>query len=604
MFTTDPTKLYAEIDKAITMRDEPLESLDKMIEYFHGQTYGGKKASLEQSTVNHSAIWLSIMLPRLIYRNPKVLVGTRKSIDGNQSAIEANAQALEAFLNVWVKSQKLAKKLKNSAMEYSFAWCFGMVTRRKHPGDPTQDTEAERYLPEFVRVPIWRMIVDPHCEQFEDARFVGHTWYGDKDDLIKTAKAADEDDGWVVPAVEALEPAGGSKVQSRFETRDASSNDREEVHLIDIWIPEKLYDEDVGPEDGFHGTIMTLGWDSNKESTSHIRKPRPYYGPPTGPYAMGGYMSVPTKVFPLGPLMITKEHEDLLREMIAHANRSCSEYRKVILVPGGTNIEAAAKKAAIGKNQIIVVPGMAADAKPIVVEVGGVTDQQLRNIAYSRNELENTSGLDASGSGNVTGDSTATENAIADQARQTISGHVVDNFHQFVNDILEKSAWYGFHDEDIEIPITDDVDGLEEFESPVFVGGTGELDTSAFAGMSIDIEAMSMERTNDALNQRRVMQVMQLVSQIAPMVRQFPEVKWKMILGRVGDALNMPDLEDAIDFDMAMQLMGVPAQPDGGEQEQGLGVDAGLNDRNFDEQEKRETLGKITGALANVQGVA
>lgn len=600
MFTTETVKLHKEITGAVTARDARLDKFEEMVRHFHGPTYGGSDKGIEKSTVNHTAIWLSVILPKLIHRNPKVSVTTRKSIDGEQSAIEEAASALKAFLNAWVNSQNLAKKMKNCAVEYSLAWCAGMVVRKKHPGDPTQDTEVENFLPEFSRIPIWRMIIDPHCENFADARFVGHTWFADKEDLIKTAENADEEDGWDLNAIKRLEPDGGASIRGTFDTRHEASADREEVHLIDLWIPEAVHEEKVGPEDGFHGTLMTLGWEQGGSGNVHIRKPRPYYGPPTGPYALGGYMAVPTKVFPLGPLMITKGHEDLLRAMVGHANTSCSEYRKVILVPGGTDIEESAMAAAVGRNQIVVVPGLASDAAPIVVEVGGVTDTQLRNIAYSRNELEGASGLDSAGAGEVRGASTATENAIADESRKSIIGHITDNFHLFVKDIIEKAAWYGFHDERIKISITHDAKGLEEFESPQFVGGPGDLPISAFIGMSIDIEAMSMERVSEALHQRRVLQVLQIITGIAPLVRQIPEVDWKALIAKIGDAMNMPDLEEIVNYELAAKLMGVPVEPSAADNE-APGMSAGLNSQSG---ERREVQGRLTGALANVQGVA
>jgi len=598
-FTTEPQKLYDEINNAIDRRDEKLTNLSEMIASMHTKAYDGK-AAVEESTVNHAGIWLSVMLPRLVHRNPKTLVKTRKAMDGAQGEIEQHAEALQAFLNVWVKSENLASKLKTAAVEYSFVWCFGMVTRKKHPGDPTMDTAAERYLPEYVPISPWRCIVDPYCQRIEDARFVGHMWHCDKDDLLEQAKAADEDEGWNVGLIERMSPENKSLVKTQHDERDGKVLDRNEVQLVDIWIPEKVHDEDVGPEDGFHGTLMTLGWDANEESAAHIREPRPYYGPPSGPYAMGGYMSVPKQVWPLGPLTLTRGHENLMREMVGHANRSCSEYRKVVLVPGGTDLEAAAKQAAVGRNQIITVPGMPSDAKPVVVEIGGVTDQQLRNIAYTRSELERMSGLDAAAQGEVTGDGTATEHALADQAMQTISGHIIDNFHEFVRQVLQKVAWYGFADDEIKMPLDADGADVSGFEMPVFVGGPGDMDMRAFRSFTVDIEPTSMERVNDAMNQQRMMQAISLIGQLLPMVRQFPEVDWDRLFTVIGDTMNMPDFGSLVDLDMASQLMGVPAQ--GGGSTPGLGIDAGFGNTGGQE---RQTVGKMMGSiLSQAQGVA
>ncbi|MHA7813252.1 MAG: hypothetical protein ACX94C_07680 [Phycisphaerales bacterium] len=600
MLSTDPKKLYQEIKLACSRRDECLTTYEDQVKHLFGSAYKGDAAGVDPSAVNYAASWFAVMLPQLVHQNPKVMTRTRKSIGGNQTEIEQAAESEEAFLNVWVKQQKLNKRLRRGAIEYGFKWCFGMVTRRKHPGDPSMDTETERYLPEFVRIPITRMILDPYCEDFGDARFVGHTWYCDKDDLIKTAENADEDEGWILGEVKGLQPTNGPSIPSQYDDRSEVASEREEVHLVDIWIPEAMPEAEVGPEDGFHGTILTLGWDGNEKSYTHIRKPRPYYGPPTGPYALGGYLEVPMSPFPLGPLTITKGHEDLLRRMVSHANQSCADYRKVYFIPAGTSVEKAAKKAISSHDVVIPVAGMAADAKPLEVEIGGITDQQIRNIAFTRSELERLGGLDGPGMGEANEDTTATSDAIAAQSRQTINGHIKDRFQDFVRDILEKAAWFGFADEDVKLELTDDLEGYEGEERIFFEGGPGNLDLSAFDSFTIDIEPMSMERTNEALHQRRVLQVMQLLMQIAPAIRQMPEVDWESVLSMLGDALNMPNLNQMVDIDAAKQMMGIPVQPEQGGGE-GLGVDAGAMNESAP---RLETAGREMAAALTGGGIA
>jgi hypothetical protein len=592
-----PDKLWREVRRAIDDRDDVLKGFDKAIRRMHGSGYGSETDG-EETTVNHAVAWLSVMLPKMIHRNPKSIVRTRRAIDGQQSEVEQAADSIQAFLNVWVKSVGLAKTLKLCARDYSFHWCAAIVTRRKHAGDPTQDTETERWLPEVQRVPLWRLVIDPYCECLEQARYVGHVWHADKEDLVEIAKNADEDDGWVLEAIEASEP-GESSVLNDERDENSRTVDREELVCLDLWVPEKLHDEQVGPEDGFHGTILTMSMNAEEEKLAFIRKPRPYYGPPCGPYAVGGYLNVPKKVWPLGPLAVTHGHEDLLRRMTDHANKACAEYRKVMFVPMGTGAEEAAKKAAVGNNIIIPVRGLASDAAPVTLEIGGLTDQQIKQMSHAERQLSLMSGLDAAQQGEVSGDGTATEHAIADSAMQTRSGHIVDNFHEFVNAILKKSAWYGFHDEQVRLELSEDIEGLEGMESPEFVGGPGGLDSRAFDAMSIDIEAMSMERTSDALHQRRMLQAMQIMVQLAPVIRQFPEWKWKQILGFLGDALNIPELDSMVDFDMASQLMNVPVG--GQEQQPAIGIETGFGN---DTREAREVVGRIAGAASGVQGVA
>lgn len=599
-FTTDKARLYQEIENAISIRDSALVNIKDQIARLAGSSRG-KVIDGGEAAMNYSALWLSVMMSRLIYNNPKVLVTAGEAIDGQQTPIQEAAHATEIFVNAWNDAEGLNKKLRRCAVDYAMAWCAGMVTRKKHPGDHSIDTETERYMPEFVRIPPWRMIIDPYCEDVEEARYLGHTWYCDKDDLVELAKAADEDEGWDVGAVEAMQTEVNA-FSSNMDPRDGQQNNRDEVVLLDLWFPEKLHDEDLGPEEGFHGTIMTLGWDSNQQTVYDFRKPRPCFCPASGPYAIGGYMPIPMSPFPMGPLAMTFGHESLVRDMVQTANTGCLEYKRAWLIPAGTDASDAAKKVLGSGDVVIPVPGMAADAKPIEIEIGGVTDMQLRNIMYSRGELERLGGLDGPGTGKANSHTTATSDAIAAESRKTISDHIVDNFHDFVREIEEKVAWYGFSDEDVKIALGDDVDGIDG-QDLNFEGGPGDLDMSAFLMFTIDIEPHSMERMNDAMHQHRVMQAFGLIVQIAQFVRQMPEVDWKAVISMIGDALNMPNLDQMIDIDMAMQLAGVPVQAGQGQgQAGGLGIDAGFNRASAPQ---RPTQGQDFGAiLGQVAGVA
>ena len=573
MLSLDRDDLYKEIKYAMEERDAVIAGLNKMIARMHGPGYRAK-AGTEETSVNLALSWLSIFLPRLIHNNPKTMVSAREAIDGDQDSVVMAARSLQAFLNSWVKTAKLNKKMRLCARDYGFMFCCGMVTREKHPGDPSQDMAVDRYVPEFQRIPVWRMIVDPECESLDEARYIGHVWYADHDDLKKFAE--DDPDEWNEEAINAMKPGrvDPMSVGTEAEGEDSIEVDRNQVVCIDLWIPEMLSDDELGPEDGFHGTILTLGFDKDQNTTQFIREPAAYYGPPTGPYAMGGWMSVMKSPFPLGPIAAARGHEDLLRKMVNKANKACADYKRIVLVPTGTKTADAARKVVKSDEYIIEVPGLAQNVKPEVIEVGGITDQQIKNMAHLERQLELVTGMNATIQGNADGEGSATEEAIAESGMQVRQTGIVDPFHEYVGDILDKVAWYGFHDEDVEQDITEAIEGMPPMNRPVFRGGAGDLDPRIFDTWSIDIEPMSMPRSSDQMHQRRVLQMLQLVGQLVPLIRAYPEVDWESVLDKLGDALNMPDLGTIIDFQQSNQLfaMGLTQAPTSGS-----GTSAGLN---------------------------
>jgi hypothetical protein len=82
----------------------------------------------------------------------------------------------------------------------------------------------------------------------------------------------------------------------------------------------------------------------------------------------------------------------------------------------------------------------------------------------------------------------------------------------------------------------------------------------AFEDLDLDIEAMSMERVSEQMVQRRALEVLQIVGNLAGAVIQAPHVKWKDVMSLVGDAMNIPNLGDMIDVNAGKQMQQQMAQ--------------------------------------------
>jgi hypothetical protein len=90
-----------------------------------------------------------------------------------------------------------------------------------------------------------------------------------------------------------------------------------------------------------------------------------------------------------------------------------------------------------------------------------------------------------------------------------------------------------------------------------------------FDDLDIDIEAMSMERVSDMVLQKRALEMLQIVGQLAQSVIAAPHVKWKDVMSVVGDAMNIPNLGDLIDLSKVMQMQqGASQAPQGGDSPQ------------------------------------
>jgi len=581
MFSQKPDKLMEEIDAAIKERDEVLGSMDDRIRQFHGEAFRDNKDEIPDTVVNHQFAYVTGVLPRLVYHNPKVSISPRRDggaspmspgslveAAGRPMSLDQLAMVMKAYIDTWSKRVDLASELLRIGLDYCLWFGVAHFTRKRHPG-MSNELGTDTYMPQVERIPPQRVIVDPTVEDWRKARFIGHVWVSDKEDLERIAKEANDadDDSWDIEAIRGLvEDADKQDLGDKHAQHGVNRN---EVVCYDLWVPEWRPDPDLGAFEGFHGGLVSVartGGDS--KGLTIIRKVRPYFGPPEGPYEIFGCYSVPKNVYPMSPTTATRGQETLLSMVSDEAVKSTKEYRKIVLVPAGLDSEdeETGTKIATLKDVVIPVQGMSPDSKPFEFEMGGVTDAQLKNIAWMERNLQRVSAMDEVQQGEVSGEGTATEHAIANQEHQTRLSYVIDRYREGVRRILRRVGYMLLIDDTLAMPIPDAAPYSESMQIPWVVGGgdTGEISPEMFNLLSIDIEPMSMERVTEAVHQRRVMQTLELITQIAPIARQHPEWDWQKILQMLGEALNLPDLGSLVDFEMMMQLVGVAtngAQP-------------------------------------------
>lgn len=588
--------LVTEFKAAERDRDRYLEDFDHRIAALAGKA-GSYRDPSQEATVNHQGAYLAVMLPRLIQRNPRTAVttrGRRGSVSLPGVTIDKQARMTKDASDIWVEFCEFADEHSLVGRDMLMEWGVTKFINGEHPGFVTAKGEAAT-MPTVERVPLYRFVMDPHCDDWRKARWHGDVWEAELDDLKRFAESQEREEGdeggWDTIAIGKLQPGSNLDALGDDENEGPEQTERKRIVCVDMWWRDYQPDDELGTEDGFNGCMVTLALDSSTDKAQIIRKPTPYYGPTYGPYELFGVYTRYKTPWPQSPLAMSACQEALLRDMVAQANKSSRQYRKVVLVPAGTQAKKAARLASMGDDLIIEVPGMPGDAKPVEIELGGITQQEILNIQHAQHQLDQVSGMDQAQQGEVTGDGTATEHAIAEGAAQTRIGYVIDQFHKGIRRNLERFVWYLWHDDELRIPFTD-----EAGEIGYIAGGTDDgIDPIMLDLLAIDIEPMSMERVTEGVQKRRMLEAMNLLTQIIPLMRQFPEVDWLKLVGMIGDAMNLPDLASMIDVNLLNQLVGVPANTG---TQQGGGLPR--------EQLAREVAGRETGALAfpSAAGVA
>lgn len=110
-----------------------------------------------------------------------------------------------------------------------------------------------------------------------------------------------------------------------------------------------------------------------------------------------------------------------------------------------------------------------------------------------------------------------------------------------------------WHDERISLPLGKEGVKLLYESDPIYKGGAG---VGNYDDLCISVDAYSMERVNEALTQRRGLELLQIVGNLGQSMVTMPWVKWDELINQVGDMLNIPNLGDMIDQSLAKQAGG------------------------------------------------
>ena len=557
MLNCQPDNLLQEVTAAIALRQKHIGIMNEMIgRYatdFYREDWEAEGASIE----NHEFEFLVNILPAILASNPAVSVKSRRPVVQRELV-----QAMQHGINRWIKDINLADRLEPVVVDAVFKFGALVITLEPLPGHEHKDTPPLR--PALRRVSPRMFFIDPQASGIHDARYVGHVFLRDRDDL-KNAKGPDGKPKYNAEILADLEGEGsGNKyIGPKFHEDLNLKVDRDQVIGAEIFVREKQM-------------IYTIAFSTieGKERKAHyLREPRKFFGHPAGPYVPFGFYIVPDQVYPLSPLCVTAES---VEEINAHADqtrRQASTSRNLVIVDSmNTGMLDAVKNYADG-----TVAGIPHFDKNAFAEIslGGPNPEQLDYIERLRARIDRRSGLTDIQRGQISGDATATEAQLAAAAASGRVRFMQKQMRRAVQQILERVAYLMFHSDSIVFPVSEEkaekmvfedamdgstqikLEGTEE-EDKRFYGGIqpGQEDFSFF-DLELEIDPYSMEQVDEAVLQKRMEIATMTVVKFAPMMLQFPIINWPELLDDYFQALNIPDGRKYINFEMLSKLMGM-----------------------------------------------
>jgi hypothetical protein len=542
----DPTKLWAEVVAAESLRDSFMKGYQERLDRRTGPGY--RMGRGENAPENHAHEWESLVLPRLVHHNPRVRANTY----GDDPT---PGRELEMALNQWARQTRLREPLLRAAVDFGYLWSVLYTSQRPRPGMSPRDLNAPRW-PAVHRLSNTDFFLDPLCRWYGEARYGGHKFFTTKDDLIREA-GRDPGAGWDPKAIAAL------KTHER-DNKPADVPDRGEVCIYEVWCPgyevEGLeFDPPYFTPEMVHGAILTVTKDNDASGGAlkggWLRAPRPYIGPAWGPYALAGAYIVPDCPFPLSPLAAVESQAQELNDLVLAANKSARSYKRLVICGSP---EVAKKLTNSPHDWVITVPGIDKEAI-IPVELGGIPKELVVAMSLARERLDRGLAMSEGQRGNADPETTATAEAIADASHQTRMAGLRQHFGDAVEQVFRTAAHYYATDVDFVMNLGEPERatlGVPQGARAFFAGGG--LGASV-ADIDIELDVYSMGFTGESQLQRQMAVITELVTTVGPLVPTTPWVDWRELFRQVGEAHNKPDLASIIRPELALGAMGLGA---------------------------------------------
>lgn len=534
-FTDSPQKLWDAIQADIDKRQARLEKYDQLIDAYEGG---------DGAPSNHTYEYATLVAPQIVFRNPRVNVSSRvpgvmtSLKTGMRYAIESEQQrqkvcemweqvVVESFFLEGITHVTVGDDRTRSFADNEYLVTFGQkedgegLERREYGPDNDGDSDDRPTAPrpgKHGRRPIASRIdpkdfvMDSSRLGARHARRMGHRYYLTRNQLLDKAKT---DDTW---DVEAITQAAAYTREERTGESAIDDGDDEMLAIWCIWTPGYYPDTPHGraasDDPRYNGSLHYLSEGAN--GGLQLRKTKPYFGPARGPYQLWQGHPIPSKSERLAPLMAT----DNQRKAHAASGRSLLKAIKSFKRVVAAATPAIARKILGVGNDHVVGLGVSPEKLPGAVKEltwGGLSSEQLAGHQFLTDQKDQTSGINDNKRGQLS-NSTATEATIANQAGELRIAMHRESCHRAAGEMLEAMAWYIWMDPKVLIPLPFEAikdlgveeDQVDPARGLLYEGGDGVRlgkRGTVFEDLAVSIEPYSMERTNEGLQMKRVMEM-------------------------------------------------------------------------------------------------
>jgi len=256
----------------------------------------------------------------------------------------------------------------------------------------------------------------------------------------------------------------------------------------------------------------------------------------------------------MSPLLATFVQQNELQKHAKAMNINARQYKRLVLVSDSNPALVQMLRNAPDHLVIAVKDDQFHKDKVVVVEIGGISDQQLSMYAQQRQAIDRAIGMDDSQRGRVDTDATATAVAVADESVATRVSYIEGKFLDGVRRMLRSVLWYMVMDERVSFRLGPEIAQALNMLEPWFQGGLRADEKFDFEDLELVIDPYSMGRVSEQALQRRVTEFVQTLVSLAPAMLQYQFIDWKSVIRSITQVLNLPGMDSAIDFNQLQQM--------------------------------------------------
>ncbi len=528
------------------------------IKAFSGQYYNRDHGKLGAEPLNMSFTAVRALVPNLVSRNPKNIVGS------DYLAYRQYGELLAMGLDYLSKKLNLSEKLQRGIVDSIFTWGIfkvGLKTSGSLVYFGEEGVDPGKLYVDTVDFDDFTM--DPTARQVEKATFLGEKIRVDRNEIMASGLYDNS-------VIERLPSAAFTDLNGRKRTRDLSAGQRDVrqanrlhdyIDLLELWLP--------GPN-----VVVTLPYKSSV-SGKFLRE-ETFYGPDDGPYAFLS-LTPPVPDNPV-PVQLAGIWHDLhvIGNRIAKKTLDQAEAQKDILGYQSQSADAAQEVVDAKNLEAIKMD----DPQGVqMFSVGGQNPSNERIMPQLLEWFNQFSGNTSLLGGTNVQTNVATVANIMNQNAGTGVTYMRDQVYNTTKKIMRKLAWYLHTDPLIRLPlihraiIPAEWDITEESvrmispprtqETQVFL--TPEVRAGDFLDFAFNIEQESMAPINGQVQQQ---QMETLFIKIIPAAAQATQIALQMgvpmsfsrAITHIAKSMNIDWMDSIFQDPEAIALMARMAQ--------------------------------------------